>query len=194
MAPPTTTSSRTWSRPVCGSDMDRYRRGPWRGAGFYAEPQPDGSVRLSVRGFLGDWEPGAPAIPVKRTWIEAVAGRRVRIAAVKATDVEAFSLRPSSAELLETVMAPEGTVSLASRAQEPGKAFRGEGLYPEEPARVLSVGFQGDIKKAFLELAPLRWDRSTGQLLLARRLLVTVEFQGRAPEELSLGGSRGRRR
>src|SRR3990172_2041212 len=164
-----------------------------RTEGFYAEPQPDGSVSLSVPGFLGDWEPGAPAVPVKRTWIEAVAGRQVRIASVKATDVEAFSLRPSSAELLEPVMLPEGTVSLVSRAQEPGKAFRGKGLYPEEPARVLSVGFQGDIKKAFLELAPLRWDRSTGQLLLARRLLVTVEFQGRVPEELSLGGSRGRR-
>ena len=145
-------------------------------------------------GPLEDWEPGTPAIPVKRTWVEAVAGRRVQIVSVKAKNVEAFSLRPTSADLLETVMTPEGTVSLAAQSQKPGKAFRGEGLYPEKPARVVSVAFQGDVKKAFLELSPLRWDRSTGQLLLARRLIVKVKFRGRVPEELSLGGSRGRKR
>ena len=162
--------------------------------GFYAEPQEDGSVRLSIPGFLEDWEPGSPAIPVKRTWLQAVVGKQVKIASVKAKNVEAFSLRPTSAELLEPVMLPDGTVSLASTAQQPGKAFRGQGLYPENPVQVVTIAFQGDVKKAFLELAPLRWDRSTGQLLLARRLLVKVKFRGKVPGEKSLGGSRGRKR
>ena len=162
--------------------------------GFYAEPQEDGSVRLSIPGFLEDWEPGAPAIPVKRTWLQAVVGRKVKLKSVKAKNVEAFSLRPTSAEMLEPVMLPDGTVSLASSAQPPGKAFRGQGLYPETPVHVVSVAFQGDIKKAFLELSPLRWDRSTGQLLLARRLLVKVKFRGKVPGEKSLGRSRGRKR
>ena len=42
--------------------------------------------------------------------------------------------------------------------------------------------------------SPLRWDRSTGQLLLARRLIVKVKFRGKVPGEKSLGGSRGRKR
>ena len=162
--------------------------------GFYAEPQEDGSVRLSVPGFLEDWEPGSPAIPVKRTWLQAVVGKQVKLKSVKAKNVEAFSLRPTSAEMLEPVMLPDGTVSLASSAQPPGKAFRGQGLYPETPVHVVSVAFQGDMKKAFLELSPLRWDRSTGQLLLARRLIVKVKFSGKVPGEKSLGRSRGRKR
>ena len=162
--------------------------------GFYAEPQDDGSVRLSIPGFLEDWEPGTPAIPVKRTWLQAVVGKQVKIKSVKAKSVEAFSLRPTSAELLEPVMLPDGTVSLASSAQQPGKAFRGQGLYPESPVHIVSIAFQGDVKKAFLELSPLRWDRSTGQLLLARRLIVKVKFRGKVPGEKSLGGSRGRKR
>ena len=162
--------------------------------GFYAEPQDDGSVRLSIPGFLEDWEPGTPAIPVKRTWLQAVVGKQVKIKSVKAKSVEAFSLRPTSAELLEPVMLPDGTVSLASSAQQPGKAFRGQGLYPESPVHIVSIAFQGDVKKAFLELSPLRWDRSTGQLLLARRLIVKVKFKGKVPGEKSLGGSRGRKR
>ena len=162
--------------------------------GFYAEPQQDGSVRLSIPGFLEDWEPGSPAIPVKRTWLQAVVGKQVKIASVKAKSVETFSLRPTSAELLEPVMLPDGTVSLAGKAQSPGKAFRGQGLYPENPVQVVSIAFQGDTKKAFLELSPLRWDRSTGQLLLARRLIVKVKFRGKVPGEKSLGGSRGRKR
>ena len=91
-------------------------------------------------------------------------------------------------------MLPDGTVSLAATQQEPGKAFRGAGLYPETPARVVSVAFQGDLKKAFLEFAPLRWDRSSGQLLFATKLIVTVKFKGKVPGEKALGGARGRKR
>ena len=58
----------------------------------------------------------------------------------------------------------------------------------------MSVGFQGDVKKAQLELAPLRWDSATGHLLLARRLVVVVSFSGVEPEETTRDGIRGRRR
>ena len=57
----------------------------------------------------------------------------------------------------------------------------------------MSVGFQGETKKALLELSPLRWDEASGQLLLARRLIVRVVFKGRERGETILGGSRGRR-
>jgi len=62
-----------------------------------------------------------------------------------------------------------------------------------EAARLLGVGFQGDVKKAHVELAPLRWDRSSGDLVLARRLLVRLVFTGEEEGERLRGGSRGRR-
>ena len=71
--------------------------------------------------------------------------------------------------------------------------MKAHGLSPSSAARIVSVGFQGDVKKALMELAPLRWDESRGQLLLARRLVVRVSFRGREPSELSTDGVRGRR-
>jgi hypothetical protein len=53
--------------------------------------------------------------------------------------------------------------------------------------------FQGETKKAELELSPLRFDPVSGKTVLARRLLVRVEFSGADRKEISLGGSRGRR-
>lgn len=156
--------------------------------GFYAEAQPDGSVRIEIPGFVDEQKPDAPALPVKQTWLEAALGRRVEIVSVQARDVVAFSLRPSAADIPEVFATREGTV-LARHGR--ARAFRGKGLYPEKPARVVDLGFQGELKKALVELAPLRWDGSTGQLLLAQRLTVVVAFRGR---DLADAGRRNQRR
>ncbi len=145
--------------------------------GFYAEAQPDGSVRIEIPGFVEDQKAGAPALPVKRTWLEAVLGRKVELISIQARDVVAFSLRPSAADIPEVVATRKGTVR--ARRRRARALFRGKGLYPEKPARVVELGFQGEAKKALVELAPLRWDGSTGQLLLAQRLTVRVAFRGR---------------
>ena len=163
-------------------------------AGFYAEPQEDGSVRLEIPGFEALTDPNAAGIPVRRTSVEAIAGRKVKLVSVQASGVVAFtSLRPSDGEMPEIVVTPDGAVharrSPTSVRRRARAAFRGEGPYPEA-ARVLSVGFQGEAKKALLELVPLRWDASKGQLLLARRLVVRISFR-REPSETD--GVRGRR-
>ena len=177
--------------------------------GFYAEPQEDGSVRLTIPEFVEVAEAGAPSTPVRRTWVEALAGRKVKLVSVTARGVETFSgLRPSDAETPEIVASRDGTVRLRqgyggqvrvaprqSRTRQLRSRVSPEGgaLYPSEPARVVSVGFQGDVKKALVELAPLRWDASTGQLLLARRLVVRLSFREREPaEDVSADGRRGR--
>ena len=176
--------------------------------GFYAEPQEDGSVRITIPDFGNFAEAGSPSIPVKRTWVEALAGRHVDLVSVQARGFQAFtSLRPADADTPEIVATRDGTVRLrqgygglvrAARSQRSvtrstRAAFQGEGLYPSEAARVVSVGFQGEAKKALVELAPLRWDASRGQLLLARRLVVRLSFRGRDPAEHSTDGVRGRR-
>ena len=167
--------------------------------GFYAEPQEDGSVRLEIPSFEALAEANAPGIPVKRAWVEALAGRKVNLVSVTARGFEAFSLRPSDAELPEVEATRDGTVRAARRrsgrsvTRGARAAFQGGGLYPSEPGRIVSVGFQGEVKKALVELAPLRWDASTGQLLLARRLIVRLSFRGRELSEHSTDGVRGRR-
>ena len=85
----------------------------------------------------------------------------------------------------------DGTYQKAFRPVKAAALSRG--LYPRAQARVLQTAFQGDVKKAYLELAPLRLDASRGRLVLARRMLVTVVFDGVVSGETGLGGSIGRR-
>ena len=161
--------------------------------GFYAVPEPDGEVWLEIPGFENASEAGSPAIPVERSWVESVVGRKVRLDEVRAHDVVSFdSLRPVASGTPELVAEEDGTVRPVLRRRPKGKAFERPGLYPEQAARVVETAFQGETKKALVELSPLRFDRDTGQLLLARRLRVRVEFAGREPGERSRGGSRGR--
>ena len=194
---PTSTSLITYGDPSASS-LKVLRRG--RGqvvlelttGGFYAEPQEDGTVQLTIPDFAELGEAGSPSMPVKRTWVEAIAGRKVKLVSVQARGLEAFtSLRPSGAALAEIVATRDGTVR-ASRRRLRASFQRGE-LYPRAAARLVSVGFQGEVKKALVELSPLRWDGATGQLLLARRLVVRLSFRGRDLSELSTDGVRGRR-
>jgi hypothetical protein len=150
--------------------------------GFFFEPQPDGSVRISVPGFTEPSQPGAPSVPVKRSWLPSAPGRGVRVASVLSDEVEVFSsLRPSASSAPEAVASRQGTVRAGRRAQREGAAFRGAGMYPEALARVVSEGYQEGTKKVLLELAPLRWNRATGELSLARKLTVRLVFTGREP-------------
>ena len=186
---PTSTSLHVVKRTRTGMVLEL------RTGGFYAEPAEDGSVHLKIPDFEELSEAGAPAMPVKRSWVEALAGRKVTLVAVTAHDVEAFTaLRPTNAPLVELVASETGAVRTARRERRrQRRAFRGEGLYPSEAARLVTVGFQGETKKALVELAPLRWDESTGELSLTRRLVVRLSFQGREASEQTTDGVSGRR-
>ncbi len=166
-----------------------------RTGGFWAHPDSEGGVWLSIPGFEERTEPGAPALPVRQAWVEAVAGRKVRLASVVGRDVVAFDgLRPAVAGEPELWEAADGTLHPGVRRRPGGRAFRAAGLHPEEAAQILGTAFQGDVKKVQLELAPLRWDRSAGRLLLARRLRLKLVFAGWEKGEQAFGGARGRAR
>ncbi len=178
---PTSTSIRVVERNARGVLLELVT------PGFTAAPEADGSVRISIPGFA-EAEPGSPGIPVLRSWVELESGRGVRITSVRAEQVEVFSsLRPAAAGAPDAVATRFGTVVAGRRARREGASFRGPGLYPEELARLVEVGYQGEAKKALVELSPLRWNRTTGELVLARRLLVRLAFSGRDTP------SRGRR-
>ena len=165
-----------------------------RTGGFYARPDSeDGGVWLSIPGFEETRAPGAPALPVKLAWLEAMAGRKVRLASVVASDVVAFAgLRPAITGEPDVRTTADGVVRARLRRRPADRTFRELGIYPEAAAELRGVAFQGDVKKAELELVPLRWDRTSHRLVLARRLRVHVLFGGQEHGERSRGGSHGR--
>ncbi len=163
--------------------------------GFYAIPQEDGSVAIEIPGFEGIGEADrqtVPAIPVKHHWVDAVAGRRVELRSVRGRMEAVTSAWAVSSEHRELVARASGTVK--ARQHRRRANARAEGLFPAEAARVVTVAFQGESKKALVEMAPVRWSADTGELFLARRLVVRLSFRGVEPSEQNLGGNRGRRR
>src|SRR6266540_2187703 len=165
----------------------------WTG-GFYAVRQADGSVQLEIPGMEEVLDPGLPALPVKRAFVEAVVGRGVRLGAAVAHDVMSFpDLRPALSGSPEMVVSRDGVARARVRRARVARPLE-PGLFPVRVAQLLGTAFQGEIKKAVVELWPLRWDSSSNRLELARRLVVRLEFAGKEEGESSRGGlSRGRR-
>ncbi len=160
-----------------------------RTGGFYALHEPSGRVRAFVPGFDFPDDPKAPALPLRRALVEAVVGRRVTLAGVRALELAAFpGLVPSALGSAEMQVAWDGTVRAARRN---GGATKH--LAASHMVRLLPPVFQGETKSAALELSPLRFDAQRRQIVLARRLRVRLLFTGREPGE-SGNGSRGRRR
>ncbi len=148
--------------------------------GFYAEPQEDGTVRLRIPGFVEETEAGEPAIPVKRTWIEAVSRRGVQVSSVRSFDVEPVEgFRPSLAPGSEVVVGSDGTIHARRKPRRRRREVSRAGLFPSEQARALGIGFQEGTRKVQIGLAPLRWDGKRQELVLDRRLVVRLEFRGR---------------
>jgi hypothetical protein len=164
-----------------------------RTGGFYARANPDGTVDLSVPGFDLRAAPGDPALPSRHAWIETTAGRKVRITRLEALDRVAFrGLRPAPAAAPSMDVSRGGIVRPGVSPRRESAAFR-RGPFPAHGARLLGTGFQGETKKAEIELCPLRFNPAAGQILLSRRLRVRVEFTETDAREVSLGGTRGRR-
>jgi hypothetical protein len=164
-----------------------------RTGGFFATPNEDGSVDLEIPSFEDGARPGQPRVPTRRAWVEAVAGRKARIASVQGLDAVSFpGLRPSPASAPTVEVTREGIVR-PGRVPRPEDASFLSRAFPRIPARLRGTAFQGETKKVELELAPLRFLPSPDRLVLARRLLVRLEFVGREKGEIALGGARGRR-
>ncbi len=165
-----------------------------RTGGFYAVRQADGSVRLEIPGMEEVLDPGLPGLPVRRAFVEAVVGRGVRLGAVVSHDVLSFpDLRPALSGSPEMVVGSDGVARARVKRAKLARPLE-PGPFPVRAARLVGTAFQGEEKKALVELWPLRWDASANRLQLARRLLVRLEFAGKEEGESSRGGlSRGRR-
>jgi hypothetical protein len=158
-----------------------------RTGGFYALHEPAGTVRVFIPGFDFPQDPQAPALPLRRAFVDAVVGRRVKLAGVRALDLVAFpGLNPSAVGSAEMQVSRDGTVRAARRAGRTPERF------PQgELVRLLPSVFQGDTKSAVVELSPVRFDAQRRQLVLARTIRVRLLFTGREAGE-SGKGHRGR--
>jgi hypothetical protein len=160
-----------------------------RTGGFYSEEQPDGTSKLLVPGFFDHAEPGRPTIPTRRLWTDAVVGRGVKLVSVEPSETVSFSgLDVSLAGKPVAVSASDGTYRTSSIPVSREQARRlakdaGGALFPASSAAVRQTAFQGEHKKAYVELAPLQVDSATGEVTLARRLLVRLAFAGRVAGE-----------
>ncbi len=167
--------------------------------GFYSEEQPDGTTKLIVPGFFDRSEPGRPTVPTRRLWQDALVGRGVEPVDVAPSDFLSFSgLRVPVAGRPVAVATPEGTYEASSlpvsaaEARKLRAADTATGLFPAAQALVHQTAFQGERKKAYVELSPLRVNETTQRVTLARRLVVRLAFAGAVEGERGKG-SVGRR-
>ena len=167
--------------------------------GFYSEEQPDGTTKLIVPGFFDRSEPGRPTVPTRRLWQDALVGRGVELVDVAPSDFLSFSgLRVPVAGRPVAVATPEGTYEASSlpvsaaEARKLRAADTATGLFPAAQALVHQTAFQGERKKAYVELSPLRVNETTQRVTLARRLVVRLAFAGAVEGERGKG-SVGRR-
>lgn len=167
-----------------------------RTEGFHAQPLRDGTVRLTVPNFEVESGEGSVALPVRRAWVEVEAGWRVRLASVRSEELASVEgLIPADAEQLDLKASADSTVRLSRRRPASEALARAQGtmLFPAEAAQLLSEGFQGTVKKVFVQMAPVRWDRSSSRLVLARRMVVRLTFPARDFRDIEFRGG-GRRR
>ena len=163
-----------------------------RTGGFYAVHETDGNVRAFVPGFDSASDPKAPALPLRRAHVDALVGRKARLAAVSALDQQAFpGLRPASVGTAEMEVGRDGTVRARHQAVRASRLL--SGLVPQTVATLAGTAFQGEQKSAVVELTPLRYDVRRGRLVLASRVRFRLDFSARDPEEAGLG-NHGRRR
>jgi hypothetical protein len=158
-------------------------------------PGPEGpagssGLRAYAKGFDSPLDPSSLAVPVRHALVDAVVGRQVRLGSFEVMEERPFpGLRPSLVGSPDLAVSRDGTVRPSRRTVS---APRSPGLSPSHVARLGGTLFQGERKRAVIELAPLRYDSGSGALVLATRLRVRLLFAGVEPGETGTG-STGRR-
>jgi hypothetical protein len=152
-----------------------------RTEGFYATPLGDGTVRLEIPGF----ESAETGVPLRLAWVDVVAGQQVDLDSTRATDIETFPNLIPAGETLQAQASRDGTVRASKRRS------RSAVVSALAVARISTVAFLGDEKKALVELSPIHWDGRS--LHLAKRVVVRLSLRRRDGSETSADGGRGRR-
>jgi len=182
---PAASSARVVSQSARGATIELVT------GGFVAARSADGSLRVLVPGFEPQGDPAAPALPLRRVLVDAAVGRGARLTAVQPFGVTSYpGLHPAATGAPQLVPSRDGTVRAGRREVRPAKGALA--AWREDVARLAGVVFQGEEKRAVVEVLPFRFDAAHERLLLARRVVVRLAFTGREPRE-SGRGSRGRR-
>jgi hypothetical protein len=183
---PDSTSLQVLARDASSATLELHTGGFWTLREAAGEGQAE--ARVFVPGLEFPSDPQAPALPLRRTLVDAVVGKGVQLVSAEAFELRAFrNLRPSAVGAAEVSVDREGTPRPTRRALAVPRIARG--TLPREVARLAGTVFQGDRKSAVVEITPVRFSGSG--LVLAGRVRVRLAFTGTAPGE-SGTGSRGR--
>jgi hypothetical protein len=151
----------------------------------------EAGARLYARGFDTPLEASSLALPLRRALVDAVVGKQVRLVSVESLAERRFpGLRPSVVGEPELAVSGNGTVHATRRSRA---ASSSGGLSPAALGRLAGTVFQEERKKAVVELMPVRYDGSTGEVVLSSRVRARLVFAGVAPGETGTG-STGRRK
>jgi hypothetical protein len=148
--------------------------------GFFAEPLGDGTVRIEIPGLDGS------PLPFSRPYVP-ISGRTARIVSVQELETTRIAGLTPGGAAPEVSTSRQGVVRIRARNRS------GREPAATRSAKVLGIAYQGSQRKAQLELAPLRVDPATSELVLVRRLVVRLAVEGREPKPAS-SRRRGARR
>ncbi|HXK09782.1 MAG TPA: hypothetical protein VMT70_09075, partial [Vicinamibacteria bacterium] len=168
---PSLTSLRVVSQSLQGAVLELET------SGFVAMREGSGSVRAFIPGFDLPTEASSAALPMRRAVVDAVVGRGVRLESVEALSLEHFpGLWPGAVGKAGIEVTADGTVRPSRRPVRMSSV--GRGMVPGDWARLGGAVFQGETKRAVVEITPLRFDASRSELVLARRVFVKLSFTG----------------
>ncbi len=140
----------------------------------------DGTTQVEMGVASRDFTPGSPDLPMVGERIELPAGMRVTRVEVVALETAplAASARIPSAVVVKPGLGP------VERTTPNAALFAHRGFLPEQ---AVTLGLQGEQRGhnvAYLQVAPVRWDPSTGALERVARMRVRVTIEASTTDAL----------
>jgi len=160
----------TIAAPASTTLEREFHYGPER---FALEVNADGSTRVGMRLSAREYRPGRPDLPLVGERVELPPG--TRLVALEIVDVQGAALargvRLPSALVQRPGLGPE------ERTTPDPAWFQHAGFVPEQPVEIGAQGFERGRNVAYLQVAPVRWDPSSGALERLERVRVRLVLE-----------------
>ena len=133
----------------------------------------NGETLIEYRGASREFAAGRPDLPWMGELVEVPAG--LRLVRVEVLDLQSASLA-ASARIPSAIRPTPGLGPIERSAPDP-ELFSRPGFQPESPVRLGPQGWMRGRDLASLQICPVRWDASTGQLERLTRLRLRLELE-----------------
>jgi hypothetical protein len=135
---------------------------------------------LQLPGFGSIGESGSPALPVKGAMVGIPPGVEIAATVVKSdwsTNSDRYNLCPVAQPVAETGL--EGGIHYGGQILSRDETvYQDDRFIPQSPFEVASTGFLRSQRVAVLRFQPFQYNPVTGELRIARRMRVQLDFVG----------------